>query len=236
MIIPSKRLQKIATTIPMMTRMPPRDMPPTQNLPRSMLRSVPASRHPIAARRRSLRHRLFPQPSGFEGLRKGQVVLTTRTEHEALCVTVFGTLPSTRRCMPLLPTTRRSASHSIASCTSTSAGSPSSERVVRRAARDPVNLARRGAGSLSRDAGRVLEGAKEYELGVESPRQVGRHPDRLERRRRAVSPNSDRREHHGANPIPAATSATPAARRLRGLRPRFGKRPTRRPSCWRQPQ
>src|SRR4029453_2294798 len=32
MITPSQRLQKIATTIPMMTRMPPRDMPPMPNL------------------------------------------------------------------------------------------------------------------------------------------------------------------------------------------------------------
>ena len=38
MITPSKTLQKIATTIPMMTRMPPRDMPPMQNLPIQCLR------------------------------------------------------------------------------------------------------------------------------------------------------------------------------------------------------
>src|SRR4051812_17625790 len=54
------------------------------------------------------------------------VVLTTYTEQDALCVTLFGTLPSKRRCMPLLPITSRSASHCSASRVSTSAGSPSS--------------------------------------------------------------------------------------------------------------
>src|SRR3954466_3459905 len=34
-----------------------------------------------------------------------QVVFTTMTEHLALCVTLLGTLPSTRRCIPLLPMT-----------------------------------------------------------------------------------------------------------------------------------
>src|SRR5262249_2725934 len=58
-----------------------------------------------------------------------QVVLTTITVQSALCVTVFVTLPSTRRFIPLLPITRRSAPHSSASCTSTSPGSPWPERV-----------------------------------------------------------------------------------------------------------
>ena len=44
-----------------------------------------------------------------------QVVLTTRTEQLARWVTVFGTLPRTRRCIPLLPITSRSAPHSSAS-------------------------------------------------------------------------------------------------------------------------
>ena len=61
--------------------------------------------------------------------RRVYVVLTTRTEQPALCVTVFGTLPSTRRFIPLLPITNRSAPHSSASRTSTSPASPSSARV-----------------------------------------------------------------------------------------------------------
>src|SRR5688500_3001330 len=53
-----------------------------------------------------------------------QVVFTMNTEHDALCVTVLGTLPRTRRFMPLLPTTRTSAWCWAARLTSTSAGSP----------------------------------------------------------------------------------------------------------------
>ena len=68
-----------------------------------------------------------PAASGCPQL--AQVVLTTITVQSALCVTLFGTLPSTRRFIPLLPITSRSAPHSAASRTSTSAGSPSSERV-----------------------------------------------------------------------------------------------------------
>lgn len=47
--------------------------------------------------------------TAFRAALTAQTVLTTSTEHDALCVTVFGTLPSTRRSMPLLPTTSRSA-------------------------------------------------------------------------------------------------------------------------------
>src|SRR5205814_732679 len=69
-------------------------------------------------------HRRF---SGFESSRThlSQVVFTMITEYGALWETLFGTLPSTRLCMPLLPTTSTSEPCCSAMSHRTSAGSPS---------------------------------------------------------------------------------------------------------------
>src|SRR5215216_6019735 len=85
-----------------------------------------------------------------------------------------------------------------------------------RAADGPVDLPRR-TGSLPRSASRLLESAEENELGVEPPRKIDRHFERLACCLRAVGSNSDRRDHSGptlyqcgqaSNPPPLTTSAS----------------------------
>ena len=91
-----------------------------------------------SSRRTSSRSRSRPprwrasRSPGPAGSPASTVVLTIITEQGALCETVFGTLPSTLRCMPLLPITSTSASLLSASSTRIFAGSPSRASLAQR--------------------------------------------------------------------------------------------------------
>ena len=96
----------------------------------------------------------------------------------------LGTLPSTRpgACMPLLPTTTRSAPTSSATIRTVSAGSPGMAWTFTLTGAAAWSDARYASASLrdllSRDGGALAERHHQVELGLVALGQVGGHLDR----------------------------------------------------------